>query len=286
MIEAKIIADSINPVGNRISTFILTYPRFIHAQLMTHRVFSRNVASSRAIPIKTIIERITQEPAMPVFWGKNQKGMQASEELNEAERSKAIKLWCNSAKRAIKYANNLLKLGVHKQITNRILEPYMHVTTLVTATEFGNFFNLRVHEDAQPEFQCLASRMLEAYSNSSPAIKKPGEWHLPFADQFVHEGLSVEQLLKIVTARAARISYLNFEGNIDHEKDYLLHDSLAASGHWSPFEHAAKALHWPAQYANFIGWKPYRKFFMNENRNEFHSNELLRGVERWILKER
>jgi hypothetical protein len=137
------------------------------------------------------------------------------------------------------YAEQLVELGIHKQIANRLLEPFAHMTTIVSATDWENFFALRAHPDAQPEFQALADLMLEVYVGSEPKGLRAGEWHLPFADKYVEDGLSQEQLVKITTARCARVSYLNFEGDISYEKDYKLHDDLLASGHMSPFEHAA-----------------------------------------------
>jgi thymidylate synthase ThyX len=285
MIKADIVADSQSNCGHRIISYILTYPRFIHAEIMTHRMFSRNAASSRAIPIEKMISKIEQQPAEPFYWGKNQKGMQAAEELSEEERTKALKIWHLSSKRQVKYARLLHKLGVHKQIANRLLEPFAHITTLVTATEWGNFFNLRAHPDAQPEFQELAYQMLDLYVNHEPVKKYPGEWHLPFADKYIPEGLNTNNLLKITIARAARLSYLTFEGDIDHAKDYELHDRLLSSGHWSPFEHAACCMDEDEILAdwsqgrrlqgNFTGWLPYRKTFHNENQSKFDVEQLL-----------
>jgi thymidylate synthase ThyX len=275
MIEAKIIADSTSPTDCRITTFLLTYPRFIHSELMTHRMFSRNAASSRAIPIEKVIERVMREPAGPIFWGRNQKGMQAAEELDVETKAEAKAIWIHAMKDAVRHAKQMLLYDVHKQIVNRLLEPFMHMTTLVTATEYGNFFNLRAHKDAQPEFQELAFQMLNLYKGHTPQFKAVGEWHLPFADAYLSEGLTTEQLLKIVTARAARLSYLTFEGDIDHIKDYLLHDRLAESGHWSPFEHAAQALLTATPSGNFVGWQQYRKLFLAENRRMFNAEELL-----------
>lgn len=265
MIEAKIVADSVSPHGHRITTFVCTYPRFIHSEVMTHRAFSRNAASSRAIPVKTMIKRVMEETAGPISWGKNQKGMQAGEELDEHASLAAESAWFAARVDAVRHAEQLVSLGVHKQIANRLIEPFAHMTTIITATEWGNFFSLRAHEDAQPEFQELAFRMLAAYTTSEPVPKGLGEWHLPFADQYVEEGLHIALLLKIVTARCARVSYLNFEGLIEHEKDYKLHDDLLVSGHWSPFEHAACSGP-PVRSGNFIGWLQYRKQFQAENR--------------------
>lgn len=277
MIEAKIICDSVNICGDRITSFLLTYPRFILAELNTHRAFSRNSASSRAIPVEKMIERVMTNTAKPVYWGKNQKGMQAGEELSLEDIVSAEDEWHQAMLNAVNTAKNLLKIGVHKQIANRVMEPFMHITTLLTATEFGNFFNLRAHKDAQPEFQELAFQMLIAYEENTPELKKPGEWHLPFADKYLGENLSSSNLLKIVTARAARLSYLNFEGDIAHHKDYDLHDNLSTSGHWSPFEHPAEALDKSSRQGNFIGWKPYRKFFGTENRKLYNAKELLKN---------
>lgn len=138
----------------------------------------------------------------------------------------------------------------------------MKVTVLVTATEWQNFFKLRCHPDAQPEMQKLAYEMRDAMEASVPAFLNPGEWHIPFGDKC--EGLSNEERLKVATARAARVSYQTFDGQINYQKDFDLHDSLAASGHWSPFEHTAVALKGDVDIGNFRGWKQYRKFFQGE----------------------
>lgn len=279
MIDVRIIADSLNPQGVRITSFILTYHRFIHCEFLTHRMFSRNAASSRAIPVNKIISNIRECPAVPLYWGKNQKGMQADDELNETDSVLAEQIWLESLESQIKYANRLLDLNVHKQIANRLLEPFCHITSLLTATEFGNFFNLRAHKDAQPEFQELAFQMLDAYTSpeQSPKQLKEGEWHLPFADKYIENGLDTNSLLKITTARAARLSYLTFEGDIAYQKDYELHDGLAKNGHWSPFEHAAQAKNDTKFYANFRGFEQYRKKFERENQVIFNSDVLKAG---------
>lgn len=268
MISAKIIADSVSESGSRITSFLLTYPRFIHSELMTHRQFSRNAASSRAIPLKKMIERVNEEPACPVYWGSEQRGMQSGDQIPESQRENAKSLWLHAARSAVHFAELLGQAGLHKSIANRVIEPFAHMTTLVTATEYANFFNLRAHPDAQPEFQELAFQMLDLYLENKPVEKKAGEWHLPFADQYISEGLSEEQLLKITTARAARTSYLNMENEVDHESDFGLHDKLSEHKHWSPFEHAAKCTGDKKRFANFIGWKQYRSFFPNENGNK------------------
>jgi thymidylate synthase ThyX len=274
MIEAKIICDSLNPVGCRLTTFVLKYPRFILAEVNTHKILVKNSVSMRAVPVNKIIDSIRNETAMPVYWGKNQRTMKADEELPESVIIQAEEVWLQSMKSQIRYAEQLLELGVHKQITNRLLEPFFYVKTLLSGTDFGNFFNLRAHPDAQPEFQELAFCMLDEYEKSQPKQLSFGDFHLPFSDQYIEDGLSTEQLLKITTARAARVSYMNFEGNIDYEKDYKLHDDLKKAGHFSCFEHAAKTEEDNKYYANFRGFIQYRKFISGENRTEFNPTQL------------
>jgi len=273
MITTKIIADSINPVGNRLTTFVCKYPRFIHSEVMTHRDKSRNAASSRAIPVWKMLNLVISEPAMPLHWGQNQSGMQAEFELPKHKQWLAKALWIGSSYFQVGVAWAMSKLGVHKQITNRLIEPWAHMTVIISGTEWGNFFNLRAHPDAQPEFQDLAYSMLHDYRWSTPKQLEAGQWHLPFAG--AAHGYTNEQLLKIVTARCARVSYLNFEGDIDPAKDYSLHDRLLEQGHMSPFEHAARAEAEPVMSGNFRGFTQYRKMIKNENRSIFNPEELI-----------
>lgn len=273
--EVQIVADSINPTQNRVTTFLLTYPRFIHSEVMTHRVFSRNAASSRAIPINKIIEQIQSNPAMPVRWGKNGKGMQDHGKLDDVQSNEARSLWIDAAKSAIESAQKLQQAGLHKQIVNRVLEPFMWMTTLVTATEWENFFSLRLHRDAQPEFQHLSYIMLKKYLTNQPAIKTWGDWHIPFGDN-IEGDYDLITRLKIATARAARTSYLTITNTVDVKRDMELHDTLAQSGHWSPFEHSCFAVH--HQVGNFKGWRQYRHTFSEENR-KCDLNKLLEDYE-------
>lgn len=266
MIDVCIVADSVSEAHARIVTAVWTYPRFIHSEVMTHRVFSRNAASSRAIPVEKMIARIEQEPAMPVYWGQNCRGMSASQAIDDDLVPKAKVEWLLAMKDAVAHARNLAAMGVHKQVTNRVVEPYAHMTTVITSTEWSNFFALRVDKEAQPEFFVLAQLMLRAYLNSRPKALAAGSWHLPFADKYLQD-VTEGQALKIVTARCARVSYLNFEGDIDYEKDYALHDDLLAKGHMSPFEHAARAEDHINRSGNFLGFTQYRKQFDNECRH-------------------
>lgn len=248
-IETKIIADSINPDGKRITTLQCRYPRFIHSQVMTHRMFSRNAQSSRACPVDKMIEEVEKDPAIPIHWGANQKGMQADEECNNSvfmmgqDRKEA---WLYAMGTAVVHARAFSQAGYHKQIVNRLLEPFMHISVIITATEWDNFFNLRCHEDSQPEIQALANSILENMTKSKPKELMWGEWHIPYSEE-----------IESSVACAARVSYNNHDGsNRSLEKDIKLHDTLLESKHMSPFEHQAMAMR--GQYANLNGWRSYR----------------------------
>lgn len=206
---------------------------------------------------------VEANPVEPIEWGLNAPGMQAKGELPNEMRGYARSLWLSHAKRSIATARELAALNVHKQIVNRVLEPFSYITTLVSATEYHNFFNLRC-KDVQPEFRALAFMMLAEYNKSTPVEKSVGDWHLPFADRYLDEGLTIKQKIDICVARAARTSYLNMEGDIDHQKDYDLYEKLNSSNHWSPFEHCARPGKSEVWYGNFKGWMQYRKGFKDE----------------------
>lgn len=254
-ISAKIIADSINENGKRITTMQLRYPRFIHGEFMTHRVFSRNAASSRAIPVAKMIEQVRNDPAMPIHWGKNQPGMQANAQL-EGEALANMKLkWTTAAANAAAVAAIMEREGGHKQVVNRILEPFQFMQTVVTATQWYNFFALRDHKDAQPEIKELAICMDGAMNERDPELLTEGEWHLPYvtADEKVHH--TTEELIMFSAARCARVSYLNHDkSKPSQDKDFELYNMLAVRPyddgkghvlgdndpvHLSPLEHQA-----------------------------------------------
>lgn len=273
MFEAKIIKDSINLAGNRLTTFELCYPRFIHGELMTHRVFSRNAMSSRAIPVVKMLDQVAHNPAMPVHWGANQSGMQA---IFEVDAHAAQSLWRRAAVHASEVATEMVTLGLHKQVANRILEPFQWMRTIVTATEWDNFFELRAHPDAQPEFQKLAYMMQEAMNAGVPTLLSEDEWHLPYlTDAEIGDLKSartekidpfrVRQGCKVSAARCARVSYLTHDGKEpDIVKDLALFDRLAASRpiHASPLEHQGSPGHMDT--GNFVGWTQFRKLWEKE----------------------
>jgi hypothetical protein len=267
MIQAKIIADSINRSGNRITTLHLVYPRFIHSEMMTHRLFSRNASSSRAIPVKKMLEMVRNEPAAPIHWGKNQAGMQASEEFTGEELETAKSLWLDAANKAADVAEAMNALGLHKQVANRILEPFQHIHVVMTATEFDNFTELRAHSDAQPEIHELALQMLNAMSKSEPVLRgsdssDKNDWHLPYVTDEERANNSLENLLKISPARCCRVSYLKHDGSkATIEDEIQLCDRLVGSRpiHASPFEHQAVPGSDPELFGNFKQWTQYRK---------------------------
>ncbi len=246
MINATIIKDSICK-GIRITTFELEYPRFIHAELLTHRMFSRNAASSRAIPIATMNENITNNPAMPIYWGKNQPGMSAKE------------AWLYAMYRAAASSNHLAEQGVHKQITNRLTECFQHIKVIVTATEWSNWYALRTHRDAQPEIQELAVKMFKAHMDSTPQELFPGEWHLPYIHIERLEGkitystndvlLTIDEARMISASCCAQVSYRKNDDSL--EKAKMIFDKLINSvpQHASPVEHQAS----PMKHNN-VGW--------------------------------
>jgi len=285
MIKAEIVCDSLASSGVRLTTFVLTYPRFIHAEFMTHRVFSRNASSSRAIPVKKSIQMVRDNPVIPLAFTRNQKGMQGGVALDGEAHAKAVAAWLEGRDRAVEIAEKLSDLEVHKQYANRVLEPYATITVVVTATDWENFFALRVHPAAQPEICLLATLMWEAYSLGTPEELYDGDWHLPFikpgdrtnALRYVnYENLGVnfdELILKQSVARCARVSYLNHDGTSStEEQDMQLYDRLLGSAplHASPAEHQAMACGDPnVRSGNFRGWIQYRKTLPNENVDKF-----------------
>lgn len=253
-ISAKVIADSVSEAGKRITTLEIEYPRFILAELNTHRMLSKNSSSSRAIPIERVMSMVEDSPAMPVHWGKNKPGMQAAEEVDDISGAKDA--WLEAARGAVHHARELQRKGLHKQIVNRILEPYQWMKTVITGTEWENLWWLRDEESAQPEFRALAGKMKEALAGSNPLLVRSGEWHVPYyADgrwrphRLDADGVEVDEngrrmtdAIKISTSCCAQVSYRNLDDSEEkakaiYEKLNLGHPSLPS--HASPAEHQA-----------------------------------------------
>lgn len=277
MISAKVICDSISPAGKRLTTFQVTAHRFVLAEINTHRQLSRNYRSSRAVPVKKLLEEVRTNPAMPIYWGANKPGMQAAEELSDvtpahtehwqptrSPMQMAKDNWQIAAISAANSAEQLAACGLHKQIANRVLEPFLYVHGVISATEYDNFFGLRLHHMAQPEFRVLAQCMWVARKASIPKLLKPHQWHLPFADEPTME--EIEDLfilsygdrkvandfaVKVSVARCARVSYESFDTGkrSEIEEDMRVYAKLNLPGteaynpldpiHASPAEHQA-----------------------------------------------
>lgn len=236
-----VLADSVSPAGKRLTTMEVTFPRMVLAEFNTHRTFSRNSASSRAIPVDKQIQRIVKRPFVPRYWGKNQSGMQAEAELDGEDRRTAATLWIAARDDAVHWASSLAHINAHKQLVNRVLEPFMWHTVIVTATEWSNFFALRANPAAQPEIRYAAEMMLQAYEDSRPTLVQEGEWHLPLIQPEERDGTFEfsEEARKISAARCARVSYLTHDGTRDLQADLKLYERLVNGGHMSPLEHVA-----------------------------------------------
>ena len=308
MIGAKIVADSINYQRDRLTTLEVVLPRYILAELNTHRAFSRNSASSRAIPFNKMVKSVEENTFIPYAWQKDHKGMQGTEYwTDEIDIAGYIQSWLGAKDMAIESAIELNNGEVTKQLCNRLLEPFMYHTVLLSATEWENFFKQRCPEyvfeelngnkitfksrkevikfyradsmykilynqilkyteldwltfnkgQADIHMMFLAEAIYDAIQESTPKELKEGEWHIPYIDykkDTVDIALLVsknnynisfnEACKRISIARCARLSYQTLGDNpvIDYEKDLELYDFLLKSGHWSPFEHVARAM--------------------------------------------
>ncbi len=250
-ITAKVVCDSVSEQGIRLTTFEIEYPRFIHGELMTHRMLSKNSSSSRAIPIQKMLDQIESNMAIPVYWGKNKSGMQAVEEVSKFDEAKSVLNWERSYNYVKERVENMVEIGLHKQVPNRLTEPFQMMKVVITGTDWDNFFNLRIHPDAQPEICMLAYKMYRAMQESKPIELKVGEWHLPYVNVgwngkgqacYADEDFNVielEQATKLSAASCAAVSYRTESMTL--EKADKIFDMLinAEVIHASPFEHLA-----------------------------------------------
>ena len=276
---AKIITDSISDRGHRLTTFEVRFHRFILAEFNTHRVFSRNSSSSRAIPFSKQVEGVKNDLVYPVVWASKQKGMQGGEEILGAPRALSESAWEAASLEAITSASYLDHQGVHKRIVNRLIEPFMWHTVIVSSTAWLNFFQQRVSPLAQPEIQAVATLMLAKYESSEPEYLEEGEWHLPYIRYEDWEEAHLIDLIKVSVARCARVSYLTHDGIRSLDKDLELYQMLITSSpmHASPLEHVATSDSWNIRreslarpdtssrleltlprVGNFVGWRQHR----------------------------
>lgn len=260
MIAAEVIADSMSPQGHRLTTMVVDMHRFVLAETNTHRLFSRNSASSRAIPLKARIEAVRTSPAMPIEWGSNRPGMQAGEPLTDELVEEARALWLHAANRAAGIAERMGELGLHKQVAARILEPFLWHRVVVSATSWDGFYAQRCSPLAQPEIRVAAEAMRTAMADSTPVRLGMGDWHLPFVTPEERVTFTEEGVRRMSVARCARVSYLN-EGKRDPEADLTLYDRLMTARpiHASPTEHVATPAGFSDRVAgNFVGWHQLR----------------------------
>jgi hypothetical protein len=316
---SKVIADSINPTGQRLTTLEICYPRFIHSEIMTHRDRARNSASSRAIPWPVMMKRITEQPVVPIKWLAEQKGMQGGDCVDDELASLARYLWIEGSKRMCELADAIHNIGrtykqiqdgnhpvawiegdngkwdfchlnvplperlqdvkIHKSLPNRLTEPWMWITVVMTATNWKNLERLRLHGDAEVHFQELMKHVTESMKESIPEPLAFGQWHTPyFLDEYdelvkwaLEKGFLEHEVshlaCQISTARCARVSYLTQDGKRDFAKDIELFDRLCQGsgfGHWSPHEHVAMSSTKDERSGPYKGWKQFRKLFPNE----------------------
>lgn len=274
---AKVILDSISPDGIRLTTVQVRFWRPMLPELNTHRAISKNAGSSRARPSSSIIDQVNHDPWGPIHWGKNQPGMQARAEFDGLPKEQLIDAWQWAAHDAAMVASEMLEFGVHKQIVNRLLEPFTYVDVLLTATDWANFFALRLHEDAQPEMQDLAQAIKDAMDSSVPSLLKPGEWHLPYVQQSDWDAHnwngdsweeSLETMKRLSVSRCAKISYTAFDGTVEPiEKELARYSRLIETQpvHASPLEHVCTpSTQGDYRASNLRGWNMLRKYIPNE----------------------
>ncbi len=297
-ISATIILDSINESGNRLTTFELVYPRIIHSEVMTHRMLSKNAASTRAVPIKKAIEHVKENPYFPMHWGKSQPGMQANEELDAESILKAKEIWQKGIDSVTSLVAELDELKCHKQYAARWLETPAMMKTIMTGTEWENLLWLRDHEAAQPEFRSLAFCIKKAMYVSTPKLLIENQWHLPYVESDISlteqvfydpdDGsiLSLDLAQKVSASCCAQVSYRKLDDSL--EKAVSLYDKLVGSDrkHSSAFEHAGTPIYtnalslfssrfWPRGVShkdrdgnywsgNYKGWVQFRKLIPGE----------------------
>ncbi len=296
--QVKMIEHTRAPCGKELRTITARYPRIVHAEVMTHRDRERNAASSRAIPWPVMSEQIQNHPFVPLSWGLEKSGMQVGEQVPEPLAALADKLWLEGRDFMVDLADKIANIGrtyneeyrltsgprpeydgikIHKSLPNRLTEPWMWITVVMSATEWNNFYRLRCHGDAEQHFRKIAEMIRTLNGESKPKELPTGEWHLPFihpedwvdAQELVSNREEQVTLIKNVSvARNARVSYLTHEGKRSLSKDVELFDRLIGGsgfGHYSPHGHVASAADTLVRSGPFIGYNQYRKEFPLEN---------------------
>lgn len=244
--SATVIADS-TCNGHRLTTMEVKFHRFMLSAFNTHRSLSRNSASSRAIPVAKTMQRLADEPAIPLLWPGEKKGMVGGPPLRSEDAEHARDIWLSARDEAVRHAEQLVSLGVHKSVANRLLEPFMSHTVVVTATNWDNFYAQRTAPQdgttalAQAEIVAAATAMYDAHQASKPEPLTLGQWHLPYIADWELKSMPTQQAIQVSVARCARTSYLTQNGKRDPAEDIALYQRLvtASPPHWSPLEHVA-----------------------------------------------
>lgn len=293
MWQAKIVAWSVSEGGKDIITWELVYPRFIHGEILTHRVLSRNAASSRAVPIAKFIEMVKNTPAMPIHWGRNKSGMQAEEELVGDDLEEVKTTWKECADLVANFVELLSEKGLHKQVANRPLEPFQWMKTVITGTEWENFYWLRNHVDSQPEFNYLTQLMLEELGKRSFVPLKEGEWHMPYygAGYWDSESEdSLEDALSISMSCCAQVSYRTLNDTLERAERVVSRLNLDGESdepvHASPSEHQATPMPRTHKIC-FEDWRSWPKGITGFNREveEYFSGNLFGWIQnRQLIK--
>lgn len=254
------------------------YPNFVANGIVVHN--SKNARSSRAVPTEKLILEAETNPFIPLCWGRNRRGMQSTEDLSRTDAWRSEQAWLDARDAAVAAAHRLLDIGLHKQVANRLLEPFLWVDVVATATDWANYFALRCHDDAQPEHREIAVLMARAYRDSTP-VKRPGKqtiqfpsdaWHLPYVTTTEREERGIATLQALSAARSARVSYFAHDGTKSSAaEDINLHDKLRDAPHWSPFEHQGRCQDKGVvrRSGNFNGWDQYRQSLPKPVHTEF-----------------
>lgn len=258
-IEARVVLDSISPDDYRLTTIECVYPRIIHAEVMTHRVFSRLSASSRAIPIQKMIDRVKEDPFIPKYIQSNQAGMSGGSDLSDIDRHNFVTRWQDSSLVAVRMAEAMAKTGAHKQLVNRVLEPYLWHKVAISSTEWDNFFRQRLGDGVEPHMRELAMKIKDALDKSTPSCIWYGDWHLPYLRES-DSSLTLEEKIKVSVARSARTSYGRANDEFTLESDLGVFQKMWDGYHPSPFEFVAHPVTIDCQTANYRGWKQLRRY--------------------------
>lgn len=287
-IYAKVLADSINSSGDRLTTFEIQLPKVFLAEFNTHRMLSKNFSSSRAIPNGRTVEIESFEPT---YYGKNQAGMEAShEEISDVATAKSV--WASAVESSKETSRKLTELGLHKQWANRMNDWHIMAKGIVSGTEWANFLWLRNHSAAQPEFAELAKLIQEAFDSSKPQFLSPGQYHLPYVKselqgqfgQTFENSMTLEDAKKVSASACAQVSYRRLDESLEKALD--IYNKLIGSErkHMSPFEHLGTPMTTPTPFApyergvthkdvnnkmwsaNFQGWIQYRQTLDNHTK--------------------